>query len=161
MDMSMNLPTFIMAMVNFVIFYFIYKYFFHDKVNRILTERNNKIKGDIDKAKANREESDKLLIENRKLLILSKNESKQLVDEYKSKAEKIYEEIVDEAHLEAKRTIERTNLEIQREKQKAEEEIKEKAIDLAITLSSKALERTIDEKEHRRLINEFISKVGI
>lgn len=161
MELSIKPHTIIMCMINFAIFFFIYKRYFHDKVNKILIERNSKISNEIKEAKANREESDKLLLENKKLLIDSKNESKQLIEEYKSKAEKVYEEIVDEAHLETRRTLERTSLEIQREKQKAEEEIKEKAIELAITLSSRVLERAIDEKEHRRLIDDFISKVGI
>lgn len=57
--------------------------------------------------------------------------------------------------------MERAKKETEREKQKAEEEIKSQAIELAIMLSSKALETTIDEAQHRRLIEDFIAKVGI
>lgn len=57
--------------------------------------------------------------------------------------------------------MDRARKEAEREKEKAAEEIKSQAVELAILLSQKALEKTIDENEHRRLINDFISKVGI
>ena len=153
--------TTIMAIINFLIFLYVYKYFFHEKVNKILLERSNKIDKDINEAKKNKVKSDEILAENKKLLVKSKKESKLIVEEYKTKAQKVYEDIVMDAKVESKKIIERANLEIEREKLKLEEEIKNKSIDLAITLSTKVLEKSIDEEEHRRLIDDFISKVGI
>ncbi|SHH50721.1 F0F1 ATP synthase subunit B [Clostridium grantii] len=153
--------TTIMAIINFLIFLYVYKYFFHEKVNKILLERSNKIDKDINEAKKNKVKSDEILAENKKLLVKSKKESKLIVEEYKTKAQKVYEDIVMDAKVESKKIIERANLEIEREKVKLEEEIKNKSIDLAITLSTKVLEKSIDEEEHRRLIDDFISKVGI
>ena len=56
--------------------------------------------------------------------------------------------------------MERTRKEMVREKEKAESEIKKQVIDLSLILSEKALEQLIDEKQHRRLIEDFIFKVG-
>jgi F-type H+-transporting ATPase subunit b len=151
----------IMAIINFFIFLYIYKRFFHEKVNKVILDRNLKVQNDIKSAKEDKIESEKILIENKKLLVNSKQESKLIMDEYKTKAQKVYEEIICDAKIESKKIIERSNLEIEREKLKLEEEIKNKSIDLAITLSTKVLEKSIDEEEHRRLIDDFISKVGI
>jgi F-type H+-transporting ATPase subunit b len=151
----------IMAIINFLIFLYIYKRFFHEKVNKVISERNLKVQNDIKSAKEDKIESEKILIENKKLLVNSKQESKLIMDEYKTKAQKVYEEIIADAKVESKKIIERADLEIEREKLKLEEEIKNKSIDLAITLSTKVLEKSIDEEEHRRLIDDFISKVGI
>ena len=51
--------------------------------------------------------------------------------------------------------------EIGREKEKAEYEVKKQAVDLAVELSIKALDTQIDEDLHRKLISDFIAKVGM
>mgnify|MGYP003808436809 CR=1 FL=1 len=75
-------------------------------------------------------------------------------------AEKVYDEIVEEARAEANLIIERAKVEIEREKEKAEYSLKKEAIDLALELSKKVIEKNIDEKKNRTLIDEFISEVG-
>ena len=72
----------------------------------------------------------------------------------------LYDEIVNEAQQEAKIIIERAKVEINREKEKVEDKLKREAIDLAIELSKKVIEKNIDEEKNRELIGEFITKVG-
>ena len=74
---------------------------------------------------------------------------------------KLYEEIIDNAKTDAVSLKERTMLEIEREKEKAEFEIRKQAVDLAVELSVKALDQKIDEDTHRKLIGDFIAKVGM
>ncbi len=57
--------------------------------------------------------------------------------------------------------LNRAKTEAEREKQKAEDDIKNQVVDLAVLVSSKALESSIDEAQHRKLIKDFIAKVGI
>lgn len=56
--------------------------------------------------------------------------------------------------------IERAKVEINREKEKVEDNLKREAIELAIELSKKVIEKNIDEEKNRELIGEFITKVG-
>ena len=51
-------------------------------------------------------------------------------------------------------------VEINREKEKAEYELKRQVVDLAIDISTKALEEKVEEKTQRDLITDFITKVG-
>ena len=44
---------------------------------------------------------------------------------------------------------------------KLKKQIKKQAVDLAVELSVKALEDSIDENVHRKLISDFIAKVGM
>ena len=83
-----------------------------------------------------------------------------ITERHKQKAEKVYEEIVNEANQEAKIIIERAKVEINREKEKVEDNLKREAIELAIELSKKVIEKNIDEEKNRELIGEFITKVG-
>lgn len=160
MHMELNLATVVITVINFIILYLILRHFLFDKVNGVIDERNSSIKENIDKAETDKKEAEALKSENLKKLEESKIEGKKIVENYKQKAEKVSEGIKGEASNEAELIIERAKKEVQLEKEKAEDELKNKVVDLAVILSSKALEKSINEEEHRRLIEEFIAKVG-
>ena len=159
--MTGNLFTIFATIVNFIILYFFLRHFLFDKVNGTIEERTNGVKETIDKANADRAEAKVLKLENEEKLKMAKEEGKSIVSNYKVKAEKVSDDIVKEANKEAQLIMERARKEAEREKEKAQSEIKSQVVDLAVIMSSKALEKAIDENEHRRLIKDFIAKVGI
>ncbi|WP_242971984.1 F0F1 ATP synthase subunit B [Haloimpatiens massiliensis] len=161
MEMTIEPSKIIFAMINFLVLFLILKHFLFQSVSEFMKNRRDKIENDIYSAKKDKEDAFRLKEENQKLLINSAKEGKELVEEYKEKAEKVYDEILNNANAEAKRIMKRAEVDIQREKEKAQQEVKEQVIDLSIVLSEKVLEKAIDEKEHRRLIEDFIAKVGI
>ena len=160
MSLSVHLSTIIFTIINFVILLLILKHFFMKPVNKIMVDRQNGISISIKKAKEDEEKAEISKIEKDRLLQESKIKGREIVQEYKVNAENISQEIIDEAKKESIIIMDRTRTEIEREKQKAESEIKKQVIDLSLILSEKALEQHIDEKEHRRLIEDFILKVG-
>ncbi|MFD3158252.1 F0F1 ATP synthase subunit B [Haloimpatiens sp. FM7330] len=161
MENGITLSQVIAAIINFVILFLVLKSKFFKPVLKTINDRKEKIQSNIAKALQSKKEAEKLKDENKKLLIESKKQGKVIVEDYKVKAEKIYDEIVKEANKEADLIRKRAELDVTREKEKAQHEIKEQVIDLSMVLSEKVLENHIDEEEHRRLINDFIAKVGI
>lgn len=159
--MKIDVSIVIFSMINFVIIVLFAKHFFFDKVQNVIEEREIAIKDSIDKAEDDAEKARVLLLENQKALQTARVEGNKIVEEKKQKADKIYDEIVEEANAEAKAILERTTVEISREKEKAQHEIKTQVVDLAMLISAKALEESIDDEKHRALINDFIAKVGI
>ena len=157
---EMNLGNIIAAMVNFLILLFIAKRYLFIPVSKILDTRKQELDSSFEQARIDKEEANRLKIENVEKLKLAKKEGKEIVEIYKQKAEKISGELIQDAKQEAILIIERSRIEIEREKEKAQSEIKKQVIDLSLILSEKALEQHIDEKEHRRLIEDFIFKVG-
>lgn len=160
MEINLDLGTVIAAMINFLILLFIAKRFLFIPVSKILEERKQKLNSSFEQATKDKEEAKRLKIENGEKLKLAKKEGKEIVEIYKQKAEKMSEELIEEAKEEAALIIERSRIEVEREKQKAESEVKRQVIDLSLILSEKALEQHIDEKQHRKFIEDFISKVG-
>jgi len=158
--MTGNAFTVFATVVNLIILYLILRHFFFDKVNNNIESRVNGVKDTIAKADADRAEAEGLRLENVKKLEQSKVEGKKIVEDYKEKAEKVSNDVKEEASNEAKLIVERGKTEVERQKERAEDELKKKVVDLAVILSSKALEKSIDDAEHRRLIEEFIDKVG-
>ena len=160
MLMEINPSTLIATIINFIILFAVLKYFFFEKVQAIIEERENLINEKLDYADEEAEKARMMAIENERMLKNAREEGKLITERHKQKAEKVYEEIVNEANQEAKIIIERAKVEINREKEKVEDNLKREAIELAIELSKKVIEKNIDEEKNRELIDEFISEVG-
>jgi F-type H+-transporting ATPase subunit b len=158
--LEMNLGQIIAAMVNFILLLFIAKHFLFIPVGKILKTRKQELDSSFEKANIDKEEANRLKIENEEKLNLAKQEGKRIVEKYKQKAEKISGELIQNAKQEAELIIQRSRIEVEREQEKAKSEIKAQVIDLSLVLSEKALGKHIDESEHRKLIEDFIIKVG-
>ena len=159
--MEINISTLILTLINFVILVLLLKHFFWDKIRSVIEERQVEIDEKILQADEDSEKARMYLIKNQEILNQAREEGKKITERQKQKGDKIYEEIIQNAKNESASLIERANLEIEREKEKAEYEIKRQAVELAVELSVKALDETIDEETHRKLISDFIAKVGM
>lgn len=159
--MNINIPQMIVTIINLLILFWIVKHFAFDRVNKVLKDRKNLIEDTISKADEDLEKARVLKLQNEKEISSAREEGKEIVTQYKAKADEVYKEIVEEARREAGSIIEKSKVEINRESTKAKEEIKTQAVELAVFLAEKALGDSIDEKQHRELIDDYISKVGM
>lgn len=160
MLMEINPSTLIATIINFLILYFILRHFFFGKVEAIIEEREDLINQQLDNAEEEAEKARFMAIENERILKNARDEGKAITERYKGKAEKIYDEIIEEANKESKIILDRAKVEIERQKEKAEYELKKEAVELAILLSTKVIEKNIDENKNRELIDDFLNKVG-
>lgn len=161
MDIEVTISKLLWTIGNFSVLILILRHFFWDKIKAVIEERQNEIEDKLSKADEDSEKARMYLLQNERILKDAKREGKKITEAQKKKADKIYEEIIDEAKGEAETLIERAKIEITREKEKAEYEVKKQAVDIAVELSIKALEDQIDENLHRKLISDFIAKVGM
>ena len=160
-EIGIKISTLIYTIINFAILLLILKHFFWDKLKGIIEPRQSEVEDMLAKADEDSEKARMYLVQNERILKDAKKEGKKITEAQKKKAEKIYDEILDDAKKEADSLVERAKVEIGREKEKAEYEVKKQAVDLAVELSIKALDTQIDEDLHRKLISDFIAKVGM
>lgn len=158
--MEINPLTVLATMINFGIFYFIMRKILFKPVTEAISSREDDIKGRIKRAEEIEKQSEAIKLQNEERLNNARDEGKLIIEDLRHKAEKTADDIIIKAKAEAEFILERARTDAEREREKAEDEIKSQAINLALLLSSKALENTIDESEHRRLIKDFIAKVG-
>ncbi|MDP4088321.1 MAG: F0F1 ATP synthase subunit B [Bacillota bacterium] len=161
MELSIDWGRLILTIINFMILYFVLRHFLFKPVSNLITTRQNEIDSDIKNAEDNKVKAEQLRIESETNLRDSRDKGRSIVEDYKKKAESLFDEIKSDAGKEAQEVMERARKEAEREKEMAQAEVKEQIVSLAVLLSSRALEKSIDEEEHRRLINDFIAKVGI
>ena len=151
---------FVLTIVNFIILYFALRHFLFKPVTTTIASREDEIKGNIKKAEEDKMKAEQYKNENETLLKQARQEGKSIVEEYKVKAQKLSDEVVKEANEEAQVIMNRARKDADREREMLQAEVKHQAIELAILLSSRAMEQTIDEGQHRKLIEDFIAKVG-
>lgn len=159
--MEIHLSKILATIINFGILYLILKHYLFKPVNNAIDSRQNEIVNKINKTEEDRVKAEELRKENEDKLRQARQEGKVIVEDYKVKADKVSSDILQEARQEAETIIERAKVEAEREKEKAADEMKTQVVDLAVLLSSKALEESVNEDQHRRLIKDFIAKVGI
>jgi F-type H+-transporting ATPase subunit b len=126
-----------------------------------MENRSEKIEGEIENAKNNLDESNRIKSDWEKKLSDAKNEGRKIVEDYKEKAGTLSDEILTKAREEAGLILERAKTDSEREKEKAREEIREQIVSLSLLAATKAIREELDEKKHHEIIKEFIEEVGI
>ena len=158
--MEINFGVIIASTINFFIFFFILKKNVFSKTQAMIQSRKNEVESALEKARAEEERALQLKQGHETNIERYKEEGLKLVESFKVKANKVYSETVEEATKESAIIRDRALSDIEREKQKAEKEMKTEIIDLSLKFAKKALEKEINEADHKRLIDDFITKVG-
>lgn len=158
--MSISVGMIIFSTINFLIFYLIMKKFFFEKTLAVIDSRKAEVENSFKKASDEDKRAELLKSKYEENAKKFNQEGMLLVESYKEKADKIYAEIVEESNKEALSIKEKATKEIERERAIANKEMKQEIIELSMELAEKTLEREIDSKRHKELIDEFIAKVG-
>ena len=119
--------------------------------------REEKIRSSIERAEKAKEEAEHLLEENRKNLQRAEEQAQQIIKEGRAAAEKMKNEILEKTNASARRMLEQARDEIQRGKEVALAELRREVVDLAIKSASKILGEQLDERRHRKVVEDFLS----
>ncbi len=158
--MEINVQVIILSIINFFIFYLILKKFVFKKTLGVINGRKKEVEDALKKVDIEEKKAEQLKKEHEVNLKKYKEQGINLVESYKDKANKVYDETVKKSKDESENIRQRAILDAKREKEKAEKEIKSEIINLSMKFAEKALEKEINEEEHKRLIDDFITKVG-
>ena len=149
--------TFIAQICNLFIQMYLIKRFLFKPINEMLEKRRAAADAEITDAEAAKKEANAI-----------KEEYEQNMQEAKAKANEILESARKTATLQSEKIVKEASEQAAALKNKAEKEIaqeKKKAVNgeiggIAMDIAGKVIEREINEKDHEKLIDEFISNVG-
>ncbi len=125
-----------------------------------LKRREETIQQQLEEAKKAKQEAAALLEDYRRQLAEARAEAQKIINEGKELGENMRKEIIQKAQQESNQMVKRAQEEIELQKQKAILELQEKIADLSIMAASKIVQKSLNTEDHRRLIEEFVSKVG-
>ncbi len=135
-------------------------YFLFNPARKMLSDRQAKIKGELDDAKANMEEANRLREEYEVKLRDIEKEAESILADARKKALANENQIVAQAKEEAARIMERARVEAELEKQKVSDEVKTEIISVASLMAGKIVSASIDTNVQSRLIDETLKEMG-
>ncbi len=152
--------TFIIQIINLFIQVFLIKKFLFKPINDILDKRRNLADKEIKEAREAKTEADSLKEQYESSLTNAHAEAAQIVSDAQKEAQNKADTLVRDAQEEAAGIKARAAADIEQEKKKAINEAKDEISSLAMDIAGKVVEKEINEADHKKLIEDFISKVG-
>ena len=143
----------------FILFFFLSNVLF-EPVKKVLNNRTEKIKNDIESAEKDKEEAAALKAEYDEKLKSIEKEREEILAEARKKAQKREADIVEEANAEADRIMNRASQEIELEKSKVSDDMRREIVRVATAMAAKIIEQQIDESKQDALIEDTLKEIG-
>ena len=128
------------------------------RISEALDKRRIAIEESIDHAEQTRKEADALLLEYRERL----SEAREQADDILVRARRAAEKVQEQAKIDAKESreelMEQTRRDIEQETRRAIDQIRREVADMTIAATEKVTRKTLDDDDHRRLIEEALEE---
>ena len=156
--LGINVPTLLAQVVNVVILLVVLYFVAYKPVMRMLDERSKRIKDSMEEADAIKEQVALTEKEVKKQLAAASKEGRERIDQSAKAGEEVKEKARQGARQEAEALITRARDEIKRERDEAISELRKEVVDLTIAAAEKVIDRSLDKKAHRDLIDKVLEE---
>jgi F-type H+-transporting ATPase subunit b len=146
----------IWTVVTFLALLFILKRFAWKPILGIIEGREKAIREALEESKRAREAADEALAKNRELLAQARGEAARIVSEGQKEAERLRAELIEKAKSDAASVLEQGRRQIEFETRQAVSELKATVADLALDAAGKLIRTSLDDAQHRRLVEEYL-----
>jgi F-type H+-transporting ATPase subunit b len=150
----------IWTLISFFILLILLKKVAYPQILKAMKNREDTIRQQLEEAQKTKKEAETLLEDYKRQLAEARSEAQKVINEGKELGENMRKEIIQKAQEESNHIVKRAQEEIELQKQKALLELQEKIADLSIMAASKVINKSLNTEDHRRLVEEYISKVG-
>ena len=145
---------------NLLITFLIVKKFLFGPINKMLEARETEVRELYATAEADRTAAEAMKRDYSASIAGAKEEAAQITANAAKRAAARSEEILADANRQASDMVRKAEESIELEKKKALNEIKDEIAGLSVMIASKVVEKEINEADHKRMIEDFINKVG-
>ncbi len=129
------------------------------RIAEALDKRQRAIEESIDTAERTKTEADELLAEYRERLREAREQAEDIVARARKAGDRFQEESKADARRARDEMMESTRREIEAETRRALDEIRKEVADLTVLATEKVTRKSLDDEDHRRLIEEALSEV--
>jgi F-type H+-transporting ATPase subunit b len=143
----------------FIILVVILKKYAWGPLLKSLHDREQGIRDSVEKAEYLKQEAEKILEENKKLLAKADEESRKILNESKQLADKVRSDLMGKANEDAQKVIQQAKAEIEREKVSALNELKDEIANLAVQAAGKIIDENLDQNKQKKIIDDFINQI--
>ena len=146
----------IWTLICFGITFYVLKRFAFAPVQKIIDERRDRIRESLAEADRAREDARKLLEEHKQLRASARGEAEEILADARRIADSMQERNRAEIEEDRQRRLEETRRQIEAETARSIEAIRSEVADLALVAAEKVTRKSLDDGDHRRLIEEAI-----
>lgn len=157
-NLGISLPVLVAQIVNVVILLGLLYLVAYKPVMRMLDERSRRVKESMEQADSIKEQAARAEEEVKKQLEAAGREGQERISQAVQIGEEVKQKAQQEAKQEAETLIARARTEIQRERDDAIDELRKEVADLTILAAGKVIERSLDKKAHRELIDKVLEE---
>lgn len=157
-DLGINLPVLVAQIINVAILLGLLYLVAYKPLMRLLDERSRRVKESMAQAEAIKEQAAHAEAEIKKQLEAASREGQEKITQAVKLGEELKQKAQQEARREGKALLSRARTEIQRERDDAIKEVRKEVADLTILAAEKVIERSLDKKAHRELIDKVLKE---
>ena len=150
----------LLTLIAVFVLFFGGSFFFFNPARKFLEKRKQGIADDIEAAKKEKEEAERLKTEYEDKLKNVDAEVEGILSDARQRALANENRIVADAREEAGKIIDNAHREANLEKLKVADEVKEEVINVAGAMAGKIVASTMSEAEQRRLLDETLKGIG-
>lgn len=149
----------VIVLISVFFLFLILSYNLFNPVRKMLEDRKNKIKGELDDAAENQKEADRLRAEYEAKMAEADKEAENILQEARKKAQLNEERILKEAKEEASRIRKRALEEARLEQNRVQDDIKKEMVSVAAAMASKVISSRIDTTVQDELVDETLKEM--
>jgi F-type H+-transporting ATPase subunit b len=157
--LDVNAGLMFWTLLIFVALMFILSKYAFGPITAAVEARERALEEAINAAKLDRENAAKLLEQHRLQIEAARNDAQRLIAEGRAAGEKLKGDMLEETRAQQQELLDRARREIQAEKERAIAELRTEAVDLAIAGASRVIEKNLDDRSNRALIESFLSSL--
>ena len=159
-QLGFHWPSLVVYLLNFSILLVVLYAVGYKPILRILDQRAERIQNSLEEAERIKTESEERQEEMRRELEQARQEGQALISQARDLATKFKEEEREKAAGEAEAFLSKARGDIERERDNAMEDLRGQFAGLAITAAEKVIERSLDEKAHREIIERVLDETS-
>ena len=157
--LDMNAGLMFWTLLIFVALMFILSKYAFGPITAAVVAREEALEAAIAAAKADRDQAAKLLEQHRAQIEAARNDAQRLIADGRAAGEKLKNDMLEETRAQQQEMLDRARREIEAQKERAIAELRTEAVDLAIAGASRVIEKNLDDRANRTLIESFLSSL--
>lgn len=126
---------------------------------KVLDERKNRVLSDLESARKNREESAKILEEQKQLLAKARGQAEEILRQAEEMGRVLREEKQKEAMLEVEARLKKAEAQIQADVERVKNDLRKETVSLVVRGIESVLEESLNETQKMVFINRAIRAV--
>jgi len=159
-ELGINLPQLLAQLVNFGLLFGLLYLVAYKPIMRMLDERSNRIKESMEQTEQIKKQAADAEAEFRKQIAAASKQGQELIERAGKTAEEMKQRARDDAQSEAEQMLARARAEIRHERDEIVDELRTEFVDITVMAAGRVIERSLDEKAHRELIDRVLEESG-